>query len=175
MRKKDTCIIPLVMFYETKKPTKVYRVLSCVLYSIIENYFFVDYLCCHSKRLSFISYDKISKEASYNELLGIGIPEVLIDFISCHLFTKKNSTVILVCRYILVDYYLENGLVILVENSKQLSSVPNGLKLIIHLINKQKQLFYSVIHRNFLCIKHHDRIKGYSMEQEFCMTRLDLV
>ena len=60
MRKKDTCIIPLVMFYETKKPTKVYRVLSCVLYSIIDNYVLVYYPCCHYKILSFISYDKVS-------------------------------------------------------------------------------------------------------------------
>ena len=38
-RKKDICIIALIMFYMTKtnNPIKVYRVLSCVLYSFIEN------------------------------------------------------------------------------------------------------------------------------------------
>ena len=74
-RKKDTCIIALVIFYETKtkNPIELYRVLSCVFYSIIDNYVCIDYLCCNSKTLSVISSDKISEEASYNGLLGIGI------------------------------------------------------------------------------------------------------
>ena len=40
MRKKYTCVIELGIFYETKtkNPTKVYRMLSCVLYSFIKNY-----------------------------------------------------------------------------------------------------------------------------------------
>ena len=104
--KKDTCVIVLVIFNETKtkNPTKVYRVLSFVLYSVIENYVCIDYICCHSKKLSFISSAKIFEETSYNELLGIGIPELLMNLISCHVFMKKtNSTVILVCRYWLVD------------------------------------------------------------------------
>ena len=75
MRKNDTWVIALVMFYETKtkNPTKVYRVLSCVLYSVIENYVCIEYICFHSKTLSVIFSDKIFEEASYNELLGIGI------------------------------------------------------------------------------------------------------
>ena len=38
MRKKDTCIISLIMFYEskTKNPIKLYRVLSCFFYYIID-------------------------------------------------------------------------------------------------------------------------------------------
>ena len=48
------------------------------------------------KTLSVISVDKIPEEASYNELLDIGIPEVLMNLVSCHKSTKKpNSTVIL--------------------------------------------------------------------------------
>ena len=39
MRKKDTCVIAIVMFYYTKNNSrKVYRVLSCVLYSVVDNY-----------------------------------------------------------------------------------------------------------------------------------------
>ena len=84
--------------------TKVYRVLSCVLYSFIENYFCIDYLCCHYKILIVISSDKIFEEVSYNELLGIGVLEVLMNLMSCHELTKNpSSTVILVCRYRLVN------------------------------------------------------------------------
>ena len=137
MRKKDTCVIALVMFYDTfKNPRKVYRVLSCLLYSFMENYFCIDYICCHSKTSSIISSDKISEEASYNELLGIGILEVLINHISCHGFTKNvNSTVILVCQSHLVNFHLSKGLVILEHNSKQLISDPNDTKLRTHEIN----------------------------------------
>ena len=47
----------LRMFYEKNglKPKKVYRVLSCVVYSIVENYVCIDYLLCQSKTLSSIS------------------------------------------------------------------------------------------------------------------------
>ena len=69
MRQNDTCVIELVMFYETKtkNPTKGYMLLSCVLYYVIEYYVCIDYLCCQSKTLSVISSDKIFEEESYNE------------------------------------------------------------------------------------------------------------
>ena len=51
---------------------------------------------------------------------------------------KLKSTEILLCRSRLVNYYLAKGFVILEHNSKQLSSVPNDLKLRIHAINKPK-------------------------------------
>ena len=40
MKNKDTCVISIILFYESKgeKPKKVYRVSSCVFYSLIENY-----------------------------------------------------------------------------------------------------------------------------------------
>ena len=46
VKKRDTCVIAIIMFYETngKKPKKWYRVLSCVLYSLIINYVCIDYL-----------------------------------------------------------------------------------------------------------------------------------
>ena len=64
MRKKDTCVIALVMFYDTKtkNTTNLYWVLRCVLYYVIDNYVFTDYLCCHSKTFSIISSDKIFEE-----------------------------------------------------------------------------------------------------------------
>ena len=66
------------MRLKQKYPTKVYRVLICVLYFFIENYVCIDHLCCNSKILSVISSDKIFEEVSYNELLGIGIPYMLV-------------------------------------------------------------------------------------------------
>ena len=137
LRRKDKCVIGLVMFYgtKTKNSARVCRALSCVLYSVIENYFCIDYVCCHFKTLSVISSDKIFEEASYNKLLGIGIIEVLMNLISCNIFMEnKNSNVILVRRSRLGYYFLEKGLVIIEHDCNQLSSVPNDLKLIFHAI-----------------------------------------
>ena len=52
-KKKNTCVLALVMFYETrhKNTTEAFRVLICVIYTIIENYVFIDYLSCQSKQL----------------------------------------------------------------------------------------------------------------------------
>ena len=60
--KDNTCVIALVMFYEniTMNPMKVFRVLSCVVYSVIDHYVFVGYLCCQSNELSAICSDKYS-------------------------------------------------------------------------------------------------------------------
>ena len=72
---------------------------------------------------------------------------------------RKNSTVILVCRSCLMNYYLEKGFVSIEYNAKQLSSVPNDTKLRINGINKQKKrLWYGVLHSNLLCSRHHKEI-----------------
>ena len=57
-----------------QKSKKVYRVLSCDLYSFRDDYVYIDYICCQYKTLSVISSDKIFEQASYNILLGICIP-----------------------------------------------------------------------------------------------------
>ena len=88
--------------------------LSCVFHSIIDIYVCIDFLCCQSKTLSSIYSDKIFEQATYNILLDIGIPDVLMKLMSCHLLTEKqNSTVILNCRSCLVNYYLVKGFVII--------------------------------------------------------------
>ena len=48
MRKKGTWVIAIIMLYDSKSKTtaKVYRVLSCLIYSLINNYVCIDYLCC---------------------------------------------------------------------------------------------------------------------------------
>ena len=64
------------MFCETRimNKMKVFRVLSCVVYSVIDNFDCIDYLVCQYKDLSIIYSDKIFEDMSYNEFLGIGIP-----------------------------------------------------------------------------------------------------
>ena len=86
----------------------MYRVLSCVIYSIINNYVCIDYLCFQYKTLSSISSDRILGQISYNILFGIDIPEVLMNLLPYHgLMYKPNSHVILNCRPHLVNNYSE--------------------------------------------------------------------
>ena len=70
-KNNNMCVIALVIFYETRATNlmKVFRVLSCVVYYVIENYFFIDYIGCQSKKLSIICSDKIFKDRSINNCL----------------------------------------------------------------------------------------------------------
>ena len=47
LAKQKTRVLALLMFYETRKyPEKAFKVFSCVIYTIINNYFCIDYLAC---------------------------------------------------------------------------------------------------------------------------------
>ena len=51
--KNKTRVLALVMFYETREdnPKKYYKVLSCVIYTVIKNYVSIDYLDCQPKQI----------------------------------------------------------------------------------------------------------------------------
>ena len=48
--KYKTRVLALLIFYETRAENIAYRVLSCVIYTIINNYFCTDYISCQSKK-----------------------------------------------------------------------------------------------------------------------------
>ena len=91
--KKNTSVMALIMIYENNGEIlkKLHRVLSCVVYTLIDNYVFIDYLSCQSKTLSDISSNTEFKDTSFNVLPGIGIPERLLNLVSCHGFMKKPN------------------------------------------------------------------------------------
>ena len=84
--------------------------LSCVIYTIIDKYVCIDYLGPEKSKLSDL---KISCTGSiknngmdYNNLLGIGIPDLLLNLLSCHVCLKNNdSVVILKCPNRMSEYY----------------------------------------------------------------------
>ena len=113
--------------------------LSCAVYTRKDNYTCIDYMSCQSTKLSEISSNPNFKDTSFNLLLGIGIPELLLNLVSCNGFMKKpNSTVILNYQYLLINNYLSKESSIIEQNEKQLSLIPNNLKLRINLIDKLK-------------------------------------
>ena len=47
LAKKKTRLLEQLMFYETRQnPKKYFKVLSCVIYTRISNYVYIDYLSC---------------------------------------------------------------------------------------------------------------------------------
>ena len=106
---KNTSVMALIIIYENsgKDVRKLYRMLSCVVYTFMENYVCIDYLSCQSKTLCGISSNPTFKEKSFNLLLSIGIPELLLNLVYCRGFMMKSkSTVILNCRSRLIKNYL---------------------------------------------------------------------
>ena len=82
------------------------------------------------------------EDKSFNILLGIGIPELLLNLVSCHGFMKKpNSTVILNYRSRLIKNYLAKVLYMIEKCSKQLSLISNDVKLIIKISNQMDTYF----------------------------------
>ena len=100
------------MFYETRKnPRKVFKVLSCVTYTIISNYVCIDYLASEYKKISELRAGSGGgykhEEKSYDKILGIGIPDLLLNLMSCHGFLKdKDSVFILLGHFSMTTGYL---------------------------------------------------------------------
>ena len=110
------------MFYENMN-NMIFKLLSSVVYCIINNYGCADYLCCHKNKLHVAN--KGFENTTYNDISGIGIPELLMNIISCRGFVNNTkSDAILSYRSKLVDYCLSKGFVIFENNSSALRNVP---------------------------------------------------
>ena len=99
--RKNTRVLALVIFYESGKtnPRKIFRVLSCVIYNIIDKCVCINYLGNDKFKISHL---KIACTGSskhdgmdYNNLFGIGIPYILLNMLSCHGFLKNNDSVVI--------------------------------------------------------------------------------
>ena len=75
----------------------MFRVLSCVIYTIISKYVCMDYLGYEKTKLSDLrvglggSYKHINK--TYDSVLGFGIPDILMNLLSYNVFLKNNNYV----------------------------------------------------------------------------------
>ena len=100
--KPNTRVLTLVMFYETRKNNskKLFKVLSFVIYNIISNYVCID--CLGSENFFKVIYVLVLVgglkhfNESYDKILGFGIPDLLMNLLSCHGFLKKNDYVVII-------------------------------------------------------------------------------
>ena len=73
-------------------------------------------------------------DKSFDVILGIGIPDLLMKLMSCHGFLKNiNSVVILKCPKSMLEYYFLKGLTILECNYNNLAKLPNDIKQRTHV------------------------------------------
>ena len=108
-----------------------------VVYNLIDNYVCIGYLLFQSKTLSFISSKPTFEETSFNILLVIDIPELLLNLVSCHGFMKNpNSTVTLNFRSCMIQSYLAKVLYIIEKYSKKKNIASNDVKFIINVIDQ---------------------------------------
>ena len=96
---------------------KLFRVLSCVIYTIIDKYVCIDCLGSDKSKLSGLRLGVTGRwkhyDTGYYNVLEIGIPYLLLNLLSCHGFLKKNeSIVILKCPNRISEYYFNKGFVI---------------------------------------------------------------
>ena len=95
--KPDTRVLALIINLIEKNSNKMFRVLSCVIYTIIRNHVCIDYLGSDKEKLSDLllgpsgSYKHLDKK--YDNVLGFGIPDLLMNLLYCHGFLKNNDSV----------------------------------------------------------------------------------
>ena len=77
----------------------MFKVLSCVIYTIINKYVCIDYLGTDKKTKSDlkIGCTLSSKHdgMDYNNLFGIGIPDILLNMLSCNGFLKNDDSIVI--------------------------------------------------------------------------------
>ena len=88
--------------------------LSCVIYTIIGKYVCIDYLSSEKSKLSYLRHGSTGRykhyDTDYDHVLGIGIPDLLLNLLSCHGFSNNNeSVVILKCPNRMSEYYFNIG------------------------------------------------------------------
>ena len=95
----------------------MFRVLSCVIYTIIRKYVCIDYLVYEKSKLSYLRlgvtgrYKHIDKKFDY--VLGFGILDILLNLLSCRGFLENNeSVVVLKCPHRMFEYYFNKGFII---------------------------------------------------------------
>ena len=104
--------------------------LSCVIFTIIDKYVCIDYFGSKKSKLSYLRLCCTGSNkyngTDYDNVLGIGIPDLLLNLLSCHGCLKNNdSVVILKCPNRMYEYYCNKGFVIFKcdeDHFKKLSS-----------------------------------------------------
>ena len=124
------------------------KVLSAVVYCIMEKYICVHYLGCLQNKLHVHFSNKGFEKQHTMMFQELALLNYLWKIISCHGFVNdKKSDVVLLCCIKVVSYYLWNVFVIHDTNSSALKNVPQRVNKIINA----KQTYIYIYYLVFLC------------------------
>ena len=112
----------------------MYKVIGGPIYTIIDNYICLDYLVLIQEK--FPKHDNNFENTRFKDFSRLGIPEILMNIISCRGFSKSSVlTVILTCRSALVPYYLSKRFIIVKTEEGGVDNIPTTVKIKSKLIN----------------------------------------
>ena len=116
-----------------KNTMKMFIVLSCLIYTIISKYFCIDYLGYEKAKLSDLRlgvsgrYKNIDR--NYDNVLGFGIPDLLLNLFSCQGLSKNNESVVrLKCPHRMFEYYFNKVFIIFDCDKENLKRLPSHVK-----------------------------------------------
>ena len=105
----------------------MYRFIGAVIYAIIDGYFFLGCMVLLQDKLS--KHDNKSEKTNFNNLSVLVIPDILMNIMSCHGFSKYSiSTVILAFHISLVTYYIYKVFVIVETEEVGIYNIPISFK-----------------------------------------------
>ena len=77
----------------------MFKVLSCVIYKIIDRYVCIDYLGTEINKISQLklgsSFKIRHEDKDYDNLFGIGIPDIFMNMLSCQGFLNNNDYIVI--------------------------------------------------------------------------------
>ena len=82
--KNNIHISKLILFYEHRE-NMFFKILGFVIHGIMGRYVCLDYLFMLHEKISL--NDRSFQDSTFDDLSEIGIPEVLMNIISCHCFS----------------------------------------------------------------------------------------
>ena len=133
MKNDNTRVIALLVFYDSRK-LLIFKLLGVVVNLFLDKYFSIEYYCIQKEKKLYLSH-KGFEYTSFHELSGIGIPEILINIVSCYGFIQQvTSTLILTSRSKLVSCYISKGFMILAQHYQTLYDTPIRVKQLIHVV-----------------------------------------
>ena len=105
-----------------------------VIYTIIINYVCIDYLGSDKEKLSELVIGSGGRfkhvKKSYDNILGIVIPDLLMDLMSCHGFFKKKDYVVIPKRpNRMFEYYFSKGFTYFDCSIINLEKIPTEVKV----------------------------------------------
>ena len=134
MKNDNSCVLAFIVLYKNSKSI-VYKVLGVDIYWILDNHFCINCLYLQKDNKPSMSY-KGFEDTSYFELSGFGIPEILLNIMSCYGCVQEDPpTINLDFRSKLVLYYLSKCLVIHQQGILSTKNAPIKIKQSIHAVD----------------------------------------